>query len=107
MGDIFENTVFTIIALGNNAASGLDGVSRPFVPQLRIESRGRTYISSGHSLQHFLERSEWAKRAWVYQEAVLSKRCLILTPEQAFFLCHKGTFSETMPISVSGKLKTR
>lgn len=96
MGDIFQKAAFTVVALGDNADSGLDGVSRPFLPQIRFACRGQTYVSSGHSLDFHFERSQWDQRAWVYQEAVLSKRCLVLTPEQAFLLCREGTSSETL-----------
>lgn len=105
MGDIFGAAVFTIIALGKDAASGLDGISRPFLPRHQIRSRGQTYVSSGHTLQHFLKGSSWASRAWVYQEAVLSKLCLILTPEQAFCISNNGGFSETLPMPTSEKWK--
>lgn len=100
MGDIFAAATFTIVALGDDADYGLHGVSRPFTPQRRIVCRSQVYISTGHSLDYYLEQSKWEKRAWVYQEAILSRRCLVLTPEQAFLLCREETISETLPESI-------
>lgn len=100
MADIYEGALFTIVGLGYDADSGLPGISRPFGAQLRFEIRGREYMSTGPTLQHYLERSEWRKRAWVYQEAVLSRRCLFLTPDQAFLTCLRGTASETLPTPI-------
>lgn len=98
MGDIFESAVFTIVALGDDAECGLPGISYDFLPQFRIESASKTYVSSGVSLQQRLENSKWTERAWCYQEAVLSRHCLFLTPEQAFWLGSRGTVSETLPV---------
>lgn len=36
------------------------------------------------------------KRGWTYQEAMLSRRCLIFTDLQVYFVCRKSTQSEAI-----------
>lgn len=97
MADIFENAVFTIVALGKDATSGLPGISRSRSRPLTFEKRQRQFVFSGLPLQYHLDRSAWSTRAWVYQEAILSNRCLFFSDEQAFFVCRVGVVCETIP----------
>ncbi|KAK5629696.1 hypothetical protein RRF57_005411 [Xylaria bambusicola] len=44
-----------------------------------------------------MNNSEWATRAWTSQEALLSRRCLLFTPDQVYFLCRTTYWSESLP----------
>lgn len=101
MADIYESSLFTLIALGPDAHSGIAGISKDFDPQVRFTLRGATYVSSGHRLQYHIKKSAWVTRGWVYQEAALSSKRLYITSEQAFFSCSQFTTSETLPLPIA------
>lgn len=42
----------------------------------------------------YIGRSTWNKRAWTFQERVLSKRLLIFAEGRVYFLCRSSTMSE-------------
>ena len=107
MADYYEQAELTIVALGENARSGLPGISRARIEPTLFECSGRLYGFSGMPLQYHLDRSRWSTRAWVYQEAILSSRCLFFTEEQIFFVCPQGTVSEIVPSIAPAWLRSR
>ncbi|KAK8233065.1 heterokaryon incompatibility protein-domain-containing protein [Phyllosticta capitalensis] len=76
MGLIFNDALVTLVAFeGRNARYGLHGISKPFdlnAPDI-----------------DFWTRSEWPKRGWTYQEAILSRR-MILFAVDGVVLEHEG-----------------
>ena len=42
----------------------------------------------------YVARSKWNKRAWTFQERVLSKRCLIFAEGRVYFQCRSTTMTE-------------
>jgi hypothetical protein len=95
MSAIFSNAAICIIAAaGNGAHSGLPGIStsRPRFTSETIPLRSspsqicRVGILPP-SLSYAVEESEWAHRAWTYQEFKLSRRCLIFTKNELFWYC--------------------
>ncbi|KPI40231.1 uncharacterized protein AB675_7810 [Cyphellophora attinorum] len=106
MSELYEGSLFTIVALCDDSSQGLPGISSDYRKQLRFRARGREYVFSGVSLDNQLRNSKWQQRAWVYQEAVLSSRCLFIGTEQAFFTCPYGIKSDTFPSPVPEALQS-
>ena len=110
MHQIFSRAELTIVAAyGSDADAGLPGVI--------ADTRGRNYfqmelpeitvlIRSGSKVfvakenlgiamgENYLHGSEYLKRAWTYQEGLLSKRVLVFTKSQVYFECDRCTWSE-------------
>jgi Heterokaryon incompatibility protein (HET) len=98
MADIYGCALLTIVALGDNADAGLDGVTsvrKHCQPSVSVGDQKLVWAMP--DLQQCLESSIWSTRAWTYQEALLSPRCLIVTKYQLFFVCGLGTVCETFP----------
>jgi hypothetical protein len=100
MGFVYQNALFTIIAAsGNDCDAGLPGI-RPgtrFRPQQLVQAGDITLISSiQHPCDRILtpETSKWARRAWTFQEELLSPRLLIFTDEQVWWRCPCATWCE-------------
>ena len=100
MGSIFQSALFTIIAAsGSDCNAGLPGV-RPgtrFQRQRLVEAGNITLLSSvQQTYKNILtpETSKWARRAWTFQEDLLSRRQLIFTDEQVWWRCPCATWCE-------------
>jgi hypothetical protein len=95
MSAIFSNAAICIIAAaGNGAHSGLPGIStsrsRFTLEPIPLRSSTGQICRVGilpPSISHAVEESEWAHRAWTYQEFKLSRRCLIFTKNELFWYC--------------------
>jgi hypothetical protein len=59
-----------------------------------VEVNGTHLIPGVHAAQQSLYESVWEKRGWTHQEKVLSKRLLIFTERQIFYLCHRAVWCE-------------
>jgi hypothetical protein len=113
MHAIYGTAIFTIIAAsGQDADAGLPGV-RPntrFVEQEEILIRTKTNPASQTESSclsllttlnplalpglHYLEETTWNSRGWTMQERVLSRRVMVFTQEQVFWVCNEATFCE-------------
>jgi hypothetical protein len=99
MDDIYRAASLTIIA----AATPLDG-TEVGLPGVREDSarhdtavldiRGLRFRQCYLGLWNGLASSKWHSRAWTFQEYLLSKRYLIFTQEQVYFVCHRASFAE-------------
>lgn len=49
-----------------------------------------------------IQASKWATRGWTYQEARLSRRCLVFTEHQVYVVCRETTGSEAVPSESRG-----
>jgi hypothetical protein len=90
MHKIYKNAEATIIAAaGEDPSHGLPGVGSgpPRTPQPSIQIGAHTLVYTFPPPQTMVARSRWASRAWVYQEALLSRRRLYFTAHQAHFEC--------------------
>ncbi|KAJ8132851.1 hypothetical protein O1611_g773 [Lasiodiplodia mahajangana] len=102
MDHIYENATLTIVAMaGSDDTYGLPGIgTEPVVPRnepLQADLAGHILLSLSPDILASVERSEWASRAWTFQEALLSKRCLLFTPDQVYFICRTTYWSEFLP----------
>ncbi|TGJ87753.1 hypothetical protein E0Z10_g1001 [Xylaria hypoxylon] len=102
MDHIYENATLTIVAMaGTDDTYGLPGigtepiVSRNEQPQANLA--GHTLVSLSPDILTSVRKSEWSTRAWTFQEALLSRRCLLFTPDQVYFICRTTYRSESLP----------
>ncbi|KAI0435119.1 heterokaryon incompatibility protein-domain-containing protein [Xylaria sp. FL1042] len=102
MDHIYENATLTIVAMaGVDDTYGLPGIgAEPIVPrneQPQALWAGRSLVSLSPDILTSVKDSEWSTRAWTFQEALLSRRCLLFTPDQVYFLCRTTYWSEALP----------
>ena len=87
MDAVYAYSLATIIAAsGFNSTShlpGASGIPRP----LRLPPI--------HGLVNGIEASTWSKRAWTYQEGLISWRQLVFTDQEVFFICVEDLFAES------------
>ena len=98
MSTIYQRADLTIIAAaGRNPLYGLPGVQerrsvRPLVNHANVGSRCFSKVPTDKALAAIgitnIGQSEWASRAWTYQEASFSRRRLIFTDRQVIFNCN-------------------
>jgi hypothetical protein len=104
MSAIYRGAFATIVALsGRCAESGLPRVVHrrkryPDVvfPQLNCNLNDQVLGTTMPTLKQQISRSPWAKRAWTYQEGLLSSRCLYFTQHQVYFECNMTQCCETL-----------
>ncbi|KAF4120484.1 Heterokaryon incompatibility protein (HET) [Geosmithia morbida] len=107
MGDIFSRSALTVIVAGGSshgrssahanpdegdggqvgAYQGIPGVSVPREPQLTLTTARGLFTTTLLRPDLDVADSAWASRAWTYQEGLLARRRLVLTPSQAYFQC--------------------
>ncbi|KAI0869806.1 heterokaryon incompatibility protein-domain-containing protein [Hypoxylon argillaceum] len=102
MDHIYENATLTIVAMaGSDDTYGLPGLgTQPVVSRnepLQATFAGRTLVLLNPDILTSVKESEWSTRAWTFQEALLSKRCLLFTPHQVYFICRTTYWSELLP----------
>ncbi|KAL7893347.1 heterokaryon incompatibility domain-containing protein [Trichoderma sp. SZMC 28014] len=107
MESIYHESVLTIVAAtGTDAHSGIPGV-RPntrFLEQRVLSVRGMQLVDSvdhnqfrmqtGYQEPEWISSTPWARRAWTFQEALVSRRTLFFTSEQVYWSCREGLLSE-------------
>jgi hypothetical protein len=90
MDKIFGFASLTIVAGdGSDVQSGLIGYTPGSrnVTQHHEIVHGLRFIAMRPALSALIPTISWSKRAWTLQENELSKRLMIFTAEQCFFLC--------------------
>ncbi|ORY13130.1 heterokaryon incompatibility protein-domain-containing protein [Clohesyomyces aquaticus] len=90
MNRIYGKALFTIVAAAaRDAGTSLHGVNAgtrlPYVVEETID--GKRFVARPANLRTILNQGCYGTRAWTYTERLLSHRCLILTPHQAYFQC--------------------
>ena len=97
MDSIYEGAVATIVALEGDSETGLPGVkSGSRVVQYSDTVQEQQLIVNMPTLSQHLDKSEWKKRAWTYQEGILSRRCIIFTATEMIFECRSDTHYESI-----------
>ena len=118
MGRIYHEASLTIIAAcGDNANAGLMGLRSPRIfeqqavtviqPSEDHSGAGLALVTTcnscpvwtGFRSEHHpnddgIDISVWGTRAWTVQERCLSRRCLIFTPDQVYWVCDGALFCE-------------
>lgn len=94
MAEIYGSSWITIVALSGESSSALlPGVSARR-PQLieKVDVDPMTIQLS--DLPTVMTGRTYEKRAWTYQERLMSRRCLYFTENQAYFECAGGSVGE-------------
>jgi hypothetical protein len=103
MNKTYNAADLTIVAAsGRDGDAGLPGVAatRRLTTQLEASLKSITLVntlSNEKSLvgeTSIIEGSWWNKRAWTYQEKIMSTRCLFFTSYQTYFVCQTSTYCE-------------
>ncbi|KAF2034301.1 hypothetical protein EK21DRAFT_56658, partial [Setomelanomma holmii] len=104
---IYSKAQITIIAAaGTDSHYGLPGVgSRPRYLERHVRI-GNTKIMQLMRPGSDFPKSPWWDRAWTYQEAVLSKRKLVFTDHQVFYVCNQMYAAESPSICTSNSTRT-
>lgn len=91
MDDIYTASSLTIIACsGSSVESGLHGVGeRRQGKQDRFNIDGLELTHALPNIEPLVVKSIWNTRAWTYQEAVLARRKLYLTPAGVLLECRQ------------------
>jgi hypothetical protein len=102
---IYGNAVFTLCAAdGLDARTGLVAMDEHQQPQQHVA----TCADGVHLLLHqspeaSIKASQWNKRAWTFQERLLSRRCLIFTGGRIYFQCRSTVMSEDIFADRNGR----
>jgi hypothetical protein len=91
MNIIYQNALVTIVAARSDRARGLPGtVERPR-PSETGWHRWRDFYSVPHVIAYnfdtVIDQSLWQTRAWTFQEGFLSRRGIVVTDFQVYFVC--------------------
>ncbi|PQE08780.1 hypothetical protein CJF31_00010294 [Rutstroemia sp. NJR-2017a BVV2] len=105
MDVIYSKANLTIVAAGEIAYAdrGLWVASEQskLFNQVVEEIWGLRFIGTAPLAQNVVSRSLWHKRAWTYQESVLSKRLLVFTDYQTYYSCEIAEFAQDYIQSVN------
>ena len=104
MSDIYQGAYFTIVAFsGASADAGLPRVrsTSGSYRQLQCQIDGTRLVGFGPTLSQLAWILPWATRAWTYQEAVLSSRCIYISDYHVYAECNALTYCETIDESRS------
>jgi hypothetical protein len=103
MKDIYRGSLATLVALSaDDANSGMPRVSECTVPlQMCCEVDGVVLRTIGPALTTLMAYSSWNSRAWTYQEARLSARCIFVSNYGVHFECNSMQCLEALDISRS------
>jgi hypothetical protein len=105
MADIFSNAYLTIAA--SAAENGQEGLlNRHKLPRINLEHNSKAYSlcfrdMKSHEMREqdsvpFPEKTELTlrKRAWCFQEELLSRRVVHFTKDEIVFVCREATMCE-------------
>ncbi|KAI6775971.1 hypothetical protein HG530_002729 [Fusarium avenaceum] len=89
--------VTIVAAAGVDDTFGLPGVGNTLrLPQSTVRTKDVSLLySSGHPKQA-IQNSTWSKRAWTFQEGLLSSRLLFFTENEVYFECHAMQCRKTL-----------
>ncbi|KAJ4328227.1 hypothetical protein N0V84_001267 [Fusarium piperis] len=89
MNLIYHNAELTIIAAARNSAEyGLPGVGyRPRSIRQVVKVGNIEIVPTMKHPHATIQSSRWSKRAWTFQEGILSRRRLVFTDDQMYFEC--------------------
>lgn len=107
MDQVYSGAVFTIIAAsGDGSHSGLAGTAqRPrkvFKRHVKFSEGMSLAPSAALSPGDLLPASTWNVRGWTFQERLLSRRQLVFTDAQVFWVCECATWDEETILEPTG-----
>ncbi|KIW12379.1 hypothetical protein PV08_09656 [Exophiala spinifera] len=100
MDVIYSGAELVIVAAaGGDIEYGLPGVGARKRTQQPYATVGKdVFASTLTDFDSMMHTCSWWKRAWCFQEALLSRRRLIFTDEKVYFLCRNMLCVETLSI---------
>ncbi|KIW67241.1 hypothetical protein PV04_06506 [Phialophora macrospora] len=88
-----------VAAAGDTIGYGLPGVGeRKRIQQPYARIGKDLFVSTLGDLNSILHTIPWAKRAWCFQEALLSRRRLVFTDDKVYFFCRQMLCVETLSL---------
>lgn len=102
---IYGNSTLTICAAdGMDATAGLKALDDNHKPRQKVVNYAEgVYLMLHRPAETSIQTTQWNKRAWTFQERLLSKRCLIFTEGKIFFQCRSTGMSEDVFSDRQGK----
>lgn len=105
MDKIYSSALLTICVIdGSSMFSGTPGVNEPLWSRYQVVTdteHDRYMFTRFHCTNKVLEASDWAKRAWTFQEGELSTRRLCFSNEGIFLLCKEEVFHDVLELDES------
>ena len=104
MRSVYGGAYITLIALScKSADTGLPrfGPNRPCCSQLSCRIGGKRLVGLMPTLAEQILTNPWGSRAWTFQEALLSPRCLYLGDYQLYFECNVMQCCESLDQTTS------
>lgn len=87
--------------LGHANESPITDPNKPERPLPPGKVPGKTVlVSTMQEPRVTIRKSQWATRGWTYQEGVLSRRCLVFTPEQVYWECRGMAVNESVQLPI-------
>ena len=91
MGQIYTSALVTIVAAGGeNSWVGLPGISPRPMSDVEEPIDGKRFILYRGPVTECIQNTLWNRRAWTFQEMILSKRLLVFTREEILYECDAG-----------------
>lgn len=98
MDEVYRYAEFTIVATGSSKHHGLPGVSFARQSDFKLFSIDNRKIA--HTIRTPASSqvicSPWMKRAWTFQEGLMSKRLLVFTSGEMSFYCDTASWTESI-----------
>jgi hypothetical protein len=98
MDKIYSSAILTLVAADQNHADGglwrSDPAMRRNYQQIVEKVGDLLFVNSAPNLENILENAPWTKRAWTFQEFMLSSRYLFFSDYQMYFSCQSISFAE-------------
>lgn len=114
---VYGNAYFTICAADGDATTGLcavhssirdarqtqpspmverapAGMTPEDMQQTGVECAPGVRLMTTRPLEAVINDSSWNKRAWTFQERILSRRCLFFAEGRVYFQCRSTSFSQ-------------
>ena len=102
---IYGNAILTICAAdGTDASAGLRAMNAKEneANQLKADCAPGVRLMISRPPETSIKLSTWARRAWTFQERLLSKRCLIFIDGRVYFQCLSTGMSEEIYVDRAG-----
>jgi hypothetical protein len=99
---VYGNALVTVCAMdGASADAGLARITpSPNQDYEPTADLGGKLVLAPSDFYEF-PKMNWATRAWTYQEAVYSTRCILFTADRVFYSCGQGLHSEEREAGIS------
>ena len=107
MDKIYVSAFLTICVIdGSDMFSGIPGINVSLWARFQVltdTEEARYMFTRFLSTNEVLEGSDWAKRAWTFQEGELSTRRLCFAEEGVFLICREEIFHDLLEVDRSNE----